>query len=285
MKKPKKLHTCAAWATKLALTRPEDLSPSEQTELLAHLGKCPACSAIRLEYYLMDIRIRNYPNRERLRNLSPPQPIPEYEFHRLGLLLQRQAERNRGIALSVTGMVFFSLALACLIPLLFHRKTEFIVPMVDIVGIVVPLYFLWNGIASIFSSLRPVTIKEVKQQRNDARRIRYLHARGVRFPDYTLKGRKKTLLIGSSLTISGGLILFYALKSIPALTWGYILLIGGAVSIIECLLLLDALYFAPKQREDPPAQSLQELSRLLVDGELTVVKGSWRQTFEEESET
>ncbi|MFL5628680.1 MAG: hypothetical protein ACJ788_24120, partial [Ktedonobacteraceae bacterium] len=73
MKKLKKIHPCAAWAKKLALTRPEDLSPSEQTELLAHLGKCPACSAIRLEYHLMDIRIRNYPACERLRDLSPPQ--------------------------------------------------------------------------------------------------------------------------------------------------------------------------------------------------------------------
>ena len=157
--------------------------------------------------------------------------------------------------------------------------------MVGIVGIVVPLYFLCNGIASIFSSLQPVRIEEVKQLRNNARRKRYQQARGERLSKYTLKGRKKTFLIGSGLTIPGGLILYQALKSIPALTWAYILLIGGVVCLIECILMLDALYLAPKQGKDLPAQSLEELSRLLVDGELLAVKRAWGQTFEEESET
>jgi hypothetical protein len=286
MKISKKIHPCAVWATKLALTRPEDLSPSQQAELLAHLEKCPACSAIRLEYHLMDIRIRNYPNSERLRNLSPPQPIPEYEFHRLDLLLQRQEKRNHGIVLIVPGMLFLFLVLACLIPLLLHQQTGFNVAMVDSAGIVVPMYFIWNGIASVFSSLQPVTIEEVKHQRNNARRRRYQRALGEPLsPQYTLKTQKKPLLIGGCLTVSGGSILFYALKSIPVLAWGYILLISGVVCLIECILLLDALYLTPRQEKVLPVRNLEELSRLLVDGEMTAVKGSWGQTFEEETET
>ena len=151
-----------------------------------------------------------------------------------------------------------------------------------VVAVVVPMYFLWIGMASVFSSLSPVSIEEVKQRRNYARRIRYQQARGERLPEYTLKTRKKTLLIGSGLTTSGGLFLFYALKSIPALTWAYIPLIGGIVCLIECILILDALYLAPKQGKELPAQSMQELSRLLVDGELAAVKGLGERTFEEE---
>lgn len=284
MWKPKKLHPCRVWATKLALTHPEDLSPSEQAELLAHLDKCPACSSIRLEYRLMDIRISNYPSVEKLHDLSPAQPIPEYEFHRLGLLLQRQEERNRGSTLIVSGSAFLFLALACLIPLLPSHKTGASIVTIVIVGIVVSMYFLCNGIASVFSSMRPVTIEEVKRRRNHVRRISYEQARGRHFHAYTIKGRKKRLLFGSGLTISGGSLLFYALKSIPELTWTYIVLIGGVVCLIETILLLEPLYLAPRREKELPAQDLQELSRLLVDGELVTVKRSRGQTFEEETE-
>jgi hypothetical protein len=284
MWKSNNLRPCRVWATKLALTHPEDLSPGEQAKLLAHLDKCAACSAIRLEYHLMDMRISNYPPFEKLHQLSAAQPIPEYETHRLGLLVQREEKRKHGITLMVSGGAFLFLALACLMPLLFSVKTGTSMVTIDVVGIVVPMYFLWNGVASVFSSLRPVTIEEVKQRRNDVRRNSYDQAHGKHSPEYTIRGRKKTLLMGSGLTIAGGWLLLYALKPIPQLPWVYVVLIGGIVCFIESVLLLEPLYLAPRREKERPAQCAQELSRLLTDGELITVQKIWGQTFEEESE-
>ena len=95
-------HPCAAWAEKLAATHPDDLSPTEWDELEAHIANCPACSAIRAEYRLMDERIRNYPAGEAL--LHPPcfPPIPgQFAGNDLGLPLPvvdrvyRRTPRNR----------------------------------------------------------------------------------------------------------------------------------------------------------------------------------------------
>lgn len=60
---------CAAWAEKLAATHPDDLSPTEQAALEAHVAECPACAAVRAEYRLMDVRILEFPANE-------SQPIP-----------------------------------------------------------------------------------------------------------------------------------------------------------------------------------------------------------------
>src|SRR5438876_7088510 len=55
------LKPCAPWAEKLAATYPEDLSPSDLTELEAHLATCPACKAVHEEYHFLDDRIRDIP--------------------------------------------------------------------------------------------------------------------------------------------------------------------------------------------------------------------------------
>src|ERR1051326_5923902 len=78
--KHSKINSCAVWAKKLATSHLEDFSPSEQAALLAHLEKCPACAAIRLEYQLMDARIHSYPAKERLLHQPPLSFKPEYEF-------------------------------------------------------------------------------------------------------------------------------------------------------------------------------------------------------------
>ncbi|HEU5198374.1 MAG TPA: hypothetical protein VFU32_01985, partial [Ktedonobacterales bacterium] len=69
---------CTAWAEKLAL-RSEDLSPTELTELEAHIKICPACEAAQADYHFIDARLRALP---------PPtmQPLP-----RLPLLSLREA--------------------------------------------------------------------------------------------------------------------------------------------------------------------------------------------------
>jgi hypothetical protein len=269
------INPCAAWAKKLAATHPYDLSPSEQMALLAHLEKCPACAAIRLEYQLMDARIRNYPANEHMFHRPPLLLIPEYEFHRLRLLLRRQAERKHGFILIVAGILFFLLVLIYLTPSFLHYQLGFILVMVDIAGAIIPMYFLWKGLASIFSGLRPVTIEEVKQLRYQARRVWYLQARGVFLPDRTFRRYRMIFLIESGLTISGGLILLlHVLDSMPVHSLAYILLLI-VVGFIEYLLILDTLYLAPKQTRDLPIQSPQELSRLFINGEATTGEKPW----------
>lgn len=269
------MNPCAAWAKKLAATHPDDLSPSEQSALLAHLEKCPACAAIRLEYQLMDSRVHNYPANEHLFCRTSLPLIPEYEFHRLRLLLRRQVERNHGFILIVVGILFFLLVLIYLIPLFLHYQSGFILAIVDIAGTIIPMYFLWKGIASIFSSLRPVAIEEVKQLRHQARRVWYLQARGEVLPDRTFRRKMEILLIESGLTISGGLILLlHILDSKPVHSWAYILLLI-MIGLIECLLILDTFYLAPKQTRELPVQSAQELSRLLINGEAMTGEEPW----------
>jgi anti-sigma factor RsiW len=63
---------CATWAEKLAATHQDDLSTSEWAALEAHIAKCPACAAVREEYRQMDARIRDFPSKECLLNLSLP---------------------------------------------------------------------------------------------------------------------------------------------------------------------------------------------------------------------
>lgn len=281
MKNPM-INPCAVWAKKLADTRLDNLSPSEQTALLAHLEKCAACAAIRLEYQLMDSRIRSYPAQERLLHQSPLMFMPEYESHRLRLLLSRQAERNHGSVLIVAGTLFFLLVLIFLTPLFLHYQSGFPLVIMVIAGTCIPMYFLWNGLVSIFSSLRPVTIKEVKERRHQARRVGYLQARGEPPPDLTFKKNMRVLLIESALTVSGGFILLLRiLNSMPVHGWVYILVLT-IECLIECLLILDTLYFAPKQTRDLPARNPQELSQLLIIGEATIGEEPWEQKQEEQ---
>lgn len=267
------LQPCTKWAKKLALTRSEDLSPSDQSKLMAHLDKCPACSNVLLEYRMMDACIRNYPDDGRLSQLSPPLPIPEYELHRLHLLLSRQMERRRSLILLLTGMLFLCLILLCLFPLLPHPKIGVFVPTMGCFSVMVSLYFLWSGLASFFASFHPVTIEDVKKFRSQTRRKRYLHARGEQRRAGPLHGQKKMLLIRITVMILGSICLLCALKTSSMLTWAYLLLISGTVCLIGCILLLDALHLAPQQRDEQPGESRQELARRFTSGELATVQG------------
>lgn len=265
--KNRMINPCAVWAKKLAATRLDDLSPSEQTALLAHLEKCPACAAIRLEYQLMDARIHNYPARGRPLYRSPLAFMPEYEFHRLRLLLLRQAKRNHGVILIVVGTLFFLLLLIFFLSVSLHYQSGFPLVLVDIAGSLIPMYFLLEGIASIFAGLRPVTIVEVKQQRYEARRTRYLQAQGERRSDRGFRRSKRAFLIESCLTVSGGLILLlHIADKMPVPGWTYLIALA-VLCVIECLLILDNRYYAPKQARDLPFQNAQELSQRLIDGE------------------
>ncbi len=266
MKNPM-INSCAGWAKKLADTRLDELSPSDQTALLAHLEKCPECAAIRLEYQLMDDRIRSYPAKERPLHRSSPSVMPEYEFHRLRLLLHRQAERNHGIILIVVGTLFFLLILLFFLSVSFQYQSGFPLTLVDIAGSLIPMYFLWKGMASIIASLRPVTIAEVKQQRHEARRAWYLQAHGEHQPDRRFRKSKRAFLIESCLTISAGLILLlHIADKMPVPGWTYIVA-PAVLCLIECLLILDIRYYPPKHTRDLPSQSVQELSQRLIDGE------------------
>ena len=261
------INPCAGWAKKLAATHPDDLSSSEQTALLAHLEKCPECAAIRLEYQLMDSRIRSYPANERLLYRSPLKFMPEYEFHRLRLLLHRQAKRNHGIVLIVVGILFFLLLFIFFLSVSLQYQSGFLLTIVDIAGSLIPMYFLWQGIASIFASLRPVTIEEVKQRRQEARRTWYLQAHGERRTDHGFITNKKMFLMETCLTISAGLILLlHIADNMPVPGWTYIIA-PAVLCLIECLLILDMRYYPPKHTPDQPSQSIRELSQRLIDGE------------------
>lgn len=275
MKNPM-INSCAGWAKKLADTRLRELSPSEQTALLAHLEKCPACAAIRLEYQLMDTRIRSYPAKERPLHWSPPSVMPEYEFHRLRLLLRRQAERNHGIIFIVVGILFFLLVLLFFLSVSLHYQSGFLLTLVDIAGSFIPMYFLWKGMASIIANLRPVTIAEVKQQRHEARRTWYLQAHGERQPDRRFRKTLRAFLIESCLTISAGVILLlHIVDKMPAPGWAYFVA-PVVLCLIECLLILDIRYYPPKHTRDLPFQSAQELSQRLIDGETTTGEEPWQ---------
>jgi hypothetical protein len=206
----------------------------------------------------------------------PLSVMPEYEFHRLRLLLRRQAERNHGIILIVVGTLFFLLVLIFFLSVFLHYQSGFSLTMVDIAGSLIPMYFLWKGMASIFASLRPVTIAEVKQQRHEARRTWYLQALGKRRPDRGFRRSKRTFLIESCLTISGGLILLlHIADKMPVPGWTYIV-VPVVICLIECLLILDIRYYLPKHTRDLPLQSVQELSQRLIDGETTTGEESWK---------
>jgi hypothetical protein len=72
------LKPCKIWAEKLAATLPGDLSLFEQIALEAHLKECSMCAAMRNEYLLMDMLIRDYPAYETLPDLVPP-PLSIWE--------------------------------------------------------------------------------------------------------------------------------------------------------------------------------------------------------------
>lgn len=273
---------CTAWAKKLSATHPDDLSPAEQTALLTHLEKCPACATIRFEYQLIDSRIRSYPANGRLFPSSKRGIIPEYEFHRLRLLQRQQAKRNHGILLIVVGILFFLLALIHFIPLFPHYQGGLTLVLVDMAGIIIPIHFFWKGLVSVFASLQPIAIEEVKQQRQLVRRVSYLQARGELLPDHTLGSNTKTFVIESSWIVSGGFILLlHTLNSISGQSWGYILLFT-VIGLMECLLILDAFYLAPKRSSEIPVQSVQELLRRFIDGEVMTGEESREQPQEEE---
>ena len=52
---------CAAWAEKLALLHPDDLSPAERAEQEAHVASCPACSSVSTQYAEIAALLRDLP--------------------------------------------------------------------------------------------------------------------------------------------------------------------------------------------------------------------------------
>ena len=192
----------------------------------------------------------------------------EYDLHYHRLLLRRQPERRHGIILIVTGIVYFLLTLICLLPLFFLYSIGFALPIACIAGIAISIYFVFSGVLSLRSGQRPVTSKDVYQWRHKARLALFRQARGELPPGYTLMGRVKTLLIGSSATIIGSLIMWLILSGIPELLWARYLLVV-AFLLVELLLILDTLYLRAREARNLPAQSAQDLSLLLATGELT----------------
>jgi outer membrane protein assembly factor BamB len=52
---------CAAWAEKLALLHPDDLSPAERAAQEAHVASCPACSSVSTQYAEIAALLRDLP--------------------------------------------------------------------------------------------------------------------------------------------------------------------------------------------------------------------------------
>jgi outer membrane protein assembly factor BamB len=52
---------CAAWAEKLALLHPDDLSPAERAAQEAHIASCPACSFVSAQYAEIAALLRELP--------------------------------------------------------------------------------------------------------------------------------------------------------------------------------------------------------------------------------
>jgi hypothetical protein len=81
---------CAAWAEKLAVTHPDDLSPIQWAELEAHVAHCSVCTAILAEYRSMDDYIRNY---------TAGQTVPQPSFPPLES--RQHADNGDGLSLPV----------------------------------------------------------------------------------------------------------------------------------------------------------------------------------------
>lgn len=195
----------------------------------------------------------------------------EYELHYHRLILRRQTERRHGIILIITGIVYFLLTLICSHPLFFLNSTGFalaIACIACIAGIAISMYFVFSGVLSLRSGRQPVTSRDVYQWRHKARVALFRQAQGELPSGYTFMGRMKTLLIGSSTTISGSLIVWLLLSSTPELLWARTLLVV-VVFLVELLLILDTLYLRVREARNLPAQSAQDLSLLLATGELT----------------
>jgi hypothetical protein len=193
---------------------------------------------------------------------------PEFELHRRRLKRRRRLESRYGIVLIVSGFVYFIFVPISLVPLLFLHGRWGVAGITGVTGAAICLYFVFNGVASIRASRRPVTSREVRQQRSKARRELFQLAQGELPPDYTLKGRFIILLKGSIVTITGTLMLFFFLIGIPELVWTRILL-GIVAMLVELMLILDVLYVRAKIARNLPAQSARELSLLLASGEMT----------------
>ncbi|HLV98492.1 MAG TPA: zf-HC2 domain-containing protein [Ktedonobacterales bacterium] len=78
---------CPAWAELLTATHPDDLSPSQQDALEAHLATCPACAAVRADYLRLDGYIQRLPTSRPL-PAFPPQLLASGASRRAG---QRRA--------------------------------------------------------------------------------------------------------------------------------------------------------------------------------------------------
>jgi anti-sigma factor RsiW len=59
------------WAQLLAITHPDDLSPSQRAALEAHLAICPGCAAARADYLRMDAYIQHLPTSRPLPAFPP----------------------------------------------------------------------------------------------------------------------------------------------------------------------------------------------------------------------
>src|SRR5207302_5224614 len=125
-----------------------------------------------------------------------------------------------------------------LLPLFFLHNIGFALTIVCIAGIAISLYLVFSGVLSLRSGWQPITSKEVYQWRHKARIALFRQAQGDLPPGYTFMGRVKTLLIGSSATIIGSLIMWLILSGIPELLWARYLLVV-AFLLVELLLILD----------------------------------------------
>jgi PQQ enzyme repeat len=55
------LMPCSDWSDKLAVRKPEDLSPSARLALNEHMEICPACASVYSAYHFMELSICNLP--------------------------------------------------------------------------------------------------------------------------------------------------------------------------------------------------------------------------------
>jgi hypothetical protein len=140
--------------------------------------------------------------------------------------------------------------------------------VVGISGVAISLYIVVTGAASIYSSRRPVTNREIQRQRRQARQSLFQLAQGNLPSNYTHRGRIITLVTGSIVTIIGTLTLLTLLVGIPGLGWVCMFLCIVAL-FVEMTLILDVFYIKAKAARTLPAQSAQELYLLLAYGELT----------------
>jgi hypothetical protein len=263
MSDKKMVQPCVEWAEKLALTRMEDLPSEEVDKLLKHLADCPACSAIQLEYRMMDMLIRNYPP-ERVVQYQPKRlPKPGLEFYRLRLLLQRQMKRRHGITLMVAALLIFLLFLGVLLGLLAQHQTGLTIPLIALAGLFTPLYPLWEGLHAFFTSLLPVTFEEVRQHRRNRYRE---YGSEINQKERFQKKRWQHFGMRNVWIMFGVIVLIFAISKLSTLKWAYFLAFGVDLFLVQFLLILDTLIF-DEEKDGALSRQEQKMLPLVLQAE------------------